>query len=81
MNIITGKDVVPEYLMYDAKPEKIADGILNLLNSEKARMLQRSGFDETISKLSQKHCVEEAAYVINKELIKRVDDKNSGVEE
>ena len=81
VNIITGKDVVPEYLMYDAKPEKIADGILNLLNSEKARMLQRSGFDETISKLSQKHCVEEAAYVINKELIKRVDDKNSGVEE
>lgn len=68
VNIITGKDVVPEFLMYDAKPEKIADEILNILSSDKARMLQRSGFDEVEALLSSKHCVEEAAKVIYNEL-------------
>lgn len=71
VNIITGKDIVPEFLMYDAKAEKIADKILNILDNEKERMLQLSGFQETKELLSQKHCVEEAAKVINEELIKK----------
>lgn len=68
VNIITGKDIVPEFLMYRAKPELIADEILNILNNEKVQMLQRSGFDETEKLLSSKHCVEEAAQVIYTEL-------------
>ena len=37
VNIITGKDIVPEFLMYRAKPELIADEILNILEEcEKA---------------------------------------------
>ncbi len=68
VNIITGKDIVPEFLMYDAKPEKIAKEIVNILDNEKAKMLQLSGFDEVEKMLSSKHCVEEAAKVINEEL-------------
>ncbi len=71
VNIITGKDIVPEFLMFNAKPEKIANEILNILDSEKAKMLQRSGFDEVETLLSSKHCVEEAAIIINKELTER----------
>ena len=32
-------------------------------------MLQLSGFDEVEKLLSDKHCVEEAAKIINKELV------------
>ena len=37
---------------------------------KKEKMLQLSGFRETEELLSQKHCVEEAAKIINEELIK-----------
>ena len=70
VNIITGKDIVPEFLMFDAKAEKIAEKIISILDSEKEKMLQLSGFRETEELLSQKHCVEEAAKIINEELIK-----------
>lgn len=69
VNIITGRDIVPEFLMYRAKPKLIADEIINILDNEKVQMLQRSGFDETEKLLSSKHCVEEAAKVINAELL------------
>jgi len=71
VNIITGKDIVPEFLMFDATAEKISKEILNLLDSEKSRMLQLTGFDETEKLLTTKHCVEEAAKVINEELTKK----------
>jgi len=68
VNIITGKDIVPEFLMYEAKPCKIADKIIEILDNEKIRMLQLSGFDEVEKALSNKHCVEEAAKIIVEEL-------------
>ncbi len=69
VNIITEKDIVPEFLMFNATPEKIAGEINNILGNEKVKMLQRSGFDEVEKLLSDKHCVEEAAKIINKELV------------
>lgn len=68
VNIITEKDIVPEFLMFNATPEKIAGEINNILGNEKVKMLQRSGFDEVEKLLSDKHCVEEVAKIINKEL-------------
>ncbi len=68
VNIITEKDIVPEFLMFNATPEKIAGEINNILGNEKVKMLQRSGFDEVERLLSDKHCVEEVAKIINKEL-------------
>ncbi len=68
VNIITGKDIVPEFLMFDACPKKIADEIINIIDNEKVKMLQRSGFDEVEKLLSDKHCVEEAAKIIDEEL-------------
>lgn len=71
VNIITGKDIVPEFLMFDARAEKIAQKIENILDNEKEKLLQLSGFEETERLLSLKHCVKEAAKIINEELIKK----------
>ena len=71
VNIITGKDIVPEFLMFDAKAEKIANKIIDILDNEKEKMLQLTGFEETERLLSKKHCVKEAAKIINEELIKK----------
>ncbi len=70
VNIITGKDIVPEFLMFNAKPKKIADEINNILDNQKVKMLQLSGFDEVEKLLSDRHSVEEAAKIINEELLK-----------
>lgn len=70
VNIITGKDIVPEFLMFKANAKNIADKINEILTSEKEQMLQRTGFDEVEKLLSDKHCVEEAAKIINEELTK-----------
>lgn len=69
VNIITEKDIVPEFLMFNATSEKIANEISNILDNEKVKMLQRSGFDEVEKLLSDKHCVEEVAKIINEELV------------
>ena len=69
VNIITGKDYVEEFLMYKARPDKIADKILKLLNDENERNAQLKGLEEVTNMLSDKHCVEEVAHIIDKELI------------
>lgn len=68
VNIITGKDVVDEFLMFDATPEKISKGLLKILNEKNAREMQIAGFEETKKLLSDKHCTLEVAKVIAKEL-------------
>ncbi len=56
--------------MFNAKPKKIADEINNILDNQKVKMLQLSGFDEVEKLLSDRHSVEEAAKIINEELLK-----------
>ena len=68
VNIITAKDIVKEFLMYDAKSEKIADEIIKLLNDNGYRNKQLEGLSELRSMMGDKHCVEEVAKLINKEL-------------
>jgi len=68
VNIITGKDVVPEYLMFDANADKISEGVLKLLQDENVCKKELEGFEETKKLLSDRHCAVEAAKVIAKEL-------------
>ncbi len=68
VNIITGKEYVEEFLMYKAKSDKIADKILKLLNNEDERNAQLKGLNEVQEMLTDKHCVEEVAKIIDKEL-------------
>lgn len=69
VNIITKQDYVDEYLMFDAKPEKIANGINEILNNPKKRAHILKGCAKTKELLGDKHCVEEVAKIIKKELI------------
>lgn len=68
VNIITGKNIVKEFLMFDAKPKPIADEITKLLADENYRQKQIEGLKEVKSMLSNKHCVEEVAKILDKEL-------------
>ncbi|GBF23542.1 lipid-A-disaccharide synthase [Candidatus Gastranaerophilus sp. (ex Termes propinquus)] len=71
VNIITGRDVVEEFLMYDAEPKKISKGVLRLLNDADARAAQIKGFEETeeiLSKGVQEGCAYQAARAVCKEL-------------
>ncbi len=68
VNIITKKDIVPEFLMYNATCEKISDKIIQILTDEKERNRQLQGFDEVIEKLGNSHCVEVVAKNIIEEL-------------
>ena len=68
VNIITGKDIVKEFLMYDAKSKDIAQEIIKLLNDGKYRENQINGLKELSSMMGDKHCVEEVAKLINREL-------------
>ena len=68
VNIITKKDYVDEYLMFDATKEKISKGILEILDNSKKRQHIIEGCKLTKDLLSEKHCVVEVAKVIEKEL-------------
>ncbi len=68
VNIITGKNIVKEFLMYDAKPNKIAQEIIKLLNDKQYREKQLEGLAQLRSMMGEKHCVEEVAKYINYEL-------------
>ncbi len=68
VNIITGKDIVKEFLMYDAKSDKIAQEIIKLLNNKQHREKQLEGLMQLRSLMGNKHCVEEVAKYINEEL-------------
>lgn len=69
VNIITNKDYVDEFLMYDAEPKKIADTINKILDDKEKRDYIIKGCSETIEMLGKTHCVECVAQIIFEELI------------
>lgn len=70
VNIITGADYVDEYLMYDAKAEKIAKGISDILDNPKKREYILEGCKKTRELLGDSNCAKNVAFEIKKELIK-----------
>ena len=69
VNIITKQDYVDEFLMHDAKPEKIAECLIEILNNKQKRGYIIEGCKKTKKLLSDSHCVENVAKIIKKELI------------
>ena len=68
VNIITKKDAVDEFLMYNATSKKIADKIIELIKNENIRNKQIEALKETKRLLGDKHCVEVVAKKIDEEL-------------
>jgi len=68
VNIITGKDYIKEFLMYDAKAEKIADEINEILDNKEKRDYIIEGCSKTIELLDNRNCIENVANIIFKEL-------------
>lgn len=51
VNLIAGRDVVPEFLQYDATPERLSELGLLLLKDEKRRQDMLNGLNEVVSQL------------------------------
>lgn len=67
VNIITNKDIVPEFLMFDCEPEKISKSIIEILDNPQKQIEQLGEIEQLLGK---KHCAVEVANIINKELEK-----------
>lgn len=70
VNIITGKDYVDEFLMYDAQPNKIKNCINEILDNPQKKEHIIEGCKKTKELLGTTHCVEVVANIIKEELIK-----------
>lgn len=68
VNIITKKDYIDEFLMYEARPEKIAKCINQILDDNKKREYILEGCKKTKELLTNSHCVLKVAQSIKKEL-------------
>lgn len=68
VNIITKQDYVDEFLMYDAKSNKIANCINQILDDNKKRQHIIEGCKKTKELLSSSHCVLKVAQSIEREL-------------
>lgn len=53
VNIVAKKEIVPEYIQFDATPEKIASGAIDLLNDEKRRQNMRFEMKKVREKLGE----------------------------
>jgi lipid-A-disaccharide synthase len=67
-NLLASKEVVPEFIQHEAKPDGIAKAVRLLMDDANARDRMTSDFDAIISKLGGTGASERAAQAILKEL-------------
>ncbi len=80
-NLLAGKEVVPEFIQYEAKPDAIVKAVRLLLEDSPARARMISDFDATTSKLGGTGASERAAQAILEELKEgRSPDRPGGLE-
>jgi lipid-A-disaccharide synthase len=51
VNLILGRRLVPEFLRADCVPEKLAQGLAEVIQDERVRSAHREGYDEAIRRL------------------------------
>lgn len=73
-NIIMDKDIVPELLMKDSNPQKIAQELLKIIDNEQYRQNMISDLSKVKQMLSKNEAAKEVAQIINTEL--KNDQKN-----
>jgi lipid-A-disaccharide synthase len=67
-NLLAGKEVVPEFIQHEAKPDAIVKAVRLLMEESPARDRMISDFDRIISKLGGTGASERAAQAILEEL-------------
>ncbi len=68
VNIITNQDYVDEFLMFDATKEKIASGLIELLDNKDKINRQKEGLRRTKALLKEKNCINEVVYELENAL-------------
>ena len=80
-NLLAGKEVVPEFIQHEAKPDAIVKAVRLLMEDSPARDRMISDFDAIISKLGGTGASERAAQAILEELKEgRSPDRPGGLE-
>ncbi len=51
INVILGRRLVPEFLRGDCVPERLAEGLAELIGDERVRTAHREGYDEAVRRL------------------------------
>ena len=80
-NLLAGREIVPEFIQHEAKPDAIAKAVRSLMEDSPARDRMISDFDATTSKLGGIGASERAAQAIFEELNeRRSPDRLGGLE-
>jgi lipid-A-disaccharide synthase len=80
-NLLAGKEVVPEFIQHEAKPEPIVRAVRSLMEDQNARDRMISEFDAIMSKLGGSGASERAAQAILQEFKEgRSPDRPGGLE-
>jgi lipid-A-disaccharide synthase len=67
-NVLAGREIVPEFIQHEARPDTIAKGVLELMTNQAARDVMTTEFDAIIAKLGESGASAKAARVIVDEL-------------
>ncbi|MEK6714809.1 MAG: lipid-A-disaccharide synthase [Candidatus Omnitrophota bacterium] len=64
VNIVAGRKIIPEFIQFGAKPEKIAEAFLGILSNETKLSQIKNGLSEISSSLGPSNASESAAKII-----------------
>ena len=67
-NVLAGREIVPEFIQHEARPDSISKAVLKLMNDQAAREVMISEFNAIIAKLGETGASAKAARVIVDEL-------------
>jgi lipid-A-disaccharide synthase len=67
-NVLAGREILPEFIQHEARPDTISQAVLKLMNDQAARAVMVSEFDSIIEKLGETGASAKAARVILGEL-------------
>ena len=67
-NVLAGREIIPEFIQHEARPDTISKAVLKLMNDQAARDVMISEFDAIIAKLGETGASAKAARVIVDEL-------------
>ena len=67
-NVLAGREIVPEFLQHEARPKKIAEAVLRLVNDPAARNQMALEFDAIVERLGETGASAKAADAILAEL-------------
>jgi lipid-A-disaccharide synthase len=67
-NILADREIVSEFIQHEARPDRISEAVLKLMNDQPAREIMISAFDAIIAKLGASGASMKAAQVIHDEL-------------